>query len=91
MLFSVIKEEIQVLNKGYFQVEVRKESMSGNTVLNEKIEGKVMNSYELESGEYEIIITGKNGATGTMLIFAQNKAELDAQNKALNEALNSVK
>lgn len=73
-----------LLNKGYFQVEVRKAGTSNNIALNERIEGKVMNSYELESGEYEFIITGKNGATGTMLIFAQDKAELDAQNKALN-------
>lgn len=57
------------------------------TAYDDDADGKVMFSVDAEPGTYDVQVTGVDGATGWMTVFAQDADELAAQDASLGEAL----
>ena len=92
---GVILEEGQILvvspdlTKGSLQV--RLVDGSNNVVLNEKVSGRVLATFDIAPGEYAIGVTcNENGTTGTLLVASVNVAEFEQQNQDLDAILKST-
>ena len=75
-------------DKGSATVKLNDES--GNTVFEETVDGKVLSTYEVEPGTYEVVVTANDGTTGTMTIYAANADELAEMEASLDEALSEA-
>ena len=75
-----------VLESGKIKVVLANASTDAG-VFEQAVDGKVLSTYDVAPGEYKITVSGVNGATGTVVIAAVDKAEWDAQDAALVEAL----
>lgn len=91
---GVIIEEGQILvvspdlTKGSLQVRL----VAGvdDVVLNEKVSGRVLSTFDIAPGEYAIGVTcNENGTTGALVIAPVNATEFEQQNQDLDAALKS--
>lgn len=74
------------LTQGKMQVTLTDDS--GKVAFDQEVSGRVLDTYEVDPGTYDINMTCKEaGTTGTVLAASNNKEELAAQDKALDEAL----
>ena len=74
------------LQKGSLQVTIT--SGSGTVVLDEKVDGRILDTYEVNPGTYDVEVTCKQaGTTGALVIAATNAAEFEKQNKDLEAVL----
>ena len=74
------------MTKGNLQIRLL--NASGDLVIDEKVSGHVLSTYEVASGDYGIAaVCNEDGATGTVLVVAVDKAEFEKQNQDLEAAL----
>ena len=74
------------MSKGNLQIRLM--DGAGNIVIDEKIGGRVLSTYEIAPGDYGIgAKCDENGPTGTILVVAVDKAEFEKQNQDLEAAL----
>ena len=74
------------IKKGNLQVKLM--DASGEVVLDEKVTGSVLETFELDPGDYAIAVAcNENGATGTVLVVPVGAAEFEKQNQNLEAAL----
>ena len=74
-----------VLEKGAYQVTVR--DGADKVILDESVEGKVMQAYPLDAGDYSLLITCTKTASGTMQIMPYSIEQLEKENASLAKAL----
>ena len=79
-----------LLDKGEFQITVYPEGQKDKVLLDETISGRVFSTYDLEPGEYEIVVTAGKKATGSLSILPGNTEELNAQDEALSELIGEL-
>ena len=72
------------------EVNVVLKDATGNIGLNEVISGRVLSSYEVAPGLYDLTVTVRAKTNGTMNIIVQNKEEFEAINQALEEELGKI-
>ena len=61
-----------LLDKGEFQITVYPEGQKDKVLLDETVSGRVFSTYDLEPGEYEIVVTAGKKATGSLSILPGN-------------------
>ena len=77
------------LEEGSIQVTIL--DADTNPVVDEKISGKTFTTYELEPGDYGVGATClEDGTTGTVLVCALDKAEIEQQDADLAELLGTA-
>ena len=77
------------LTKGRVQVTLK--DKSENVAFDKEVTGRVLNTYEVAPGTYDVKIVCKEaGTTGTVLVTNKNAKENAAENKALEKTLEEV-
>ena len=71
--------------KGSFHLTITPTG-DGDPIFDEDVSGKVLFTVDAEPGSYDVTTSG-DGVTGWMTVFAQDSAELAAQNASLIEKL----
>ena len=59
----------------------------GAAIYDEDVKGSVLFNIEAAPGTYDVTTTTSSGVTGDMTVFAQSKAEFDAMDASLADAL----
>ena len=72
------------------EVNVVLKDATGNIGLNEVISGRVLSSYEVTPGIYDLTVTVRAKTSETMNIIVQNKEEFEAVNEALETELEKI-
>ena len=76
------------LSKG--EVNIVFKDHTGNIELNEAVKGKVLNSYEITPGEYDVSATMLEKTTGEITILVMDKDEFDKEQFDLQQALEAA-
>ncbi|MBR2675924.1 MAG: hypothetical protein IKE28_03310 [Solobacterium sp.] len=72
------------------EVNVVLKDATGNIGLNEVISGRVLSSYEVSPGFYDLTVTVRAKTNGTLNIIVQSKEEFEAVNEALETELEKI-
>ena len=76
-----------MLDKGYFRLRVYPEGKRDEALLDLRLDGRVLSTYPLDPGDYELVVSGGNRATGSMTVGPYSTEKFQAENDALAEAL----
>ena len=90
MAASSLDETISIWDFKKGEVNVVLKDATGNIGLNEVISGRVLSSYEVTPGIYDLTVTVRAKTNGTMNIIVQNKEEFEAVNEALETELEKI-
>ena len=78
------------IKKGNLQVKLM--NASNEAVLDEKVTGSVLSTFEIAPGDYAISVTcNEDGTTGELIVVAVDAAEFEKQNQDLDAALAAAK
>ena len=77
------------LDKGGFNLTITS-AEDGTVVYDDEASGRVMYQIGALPGTYDVSVSGNNGATGWMTVFAASESQLAATSDALGEELESL-
>lgn len=77
------------LTKGKLQVTLK--DKSGNIAFDEEVSGRILDTYEVSAGTFDITVACKEaGTTGALVVAAVNADEFEQQDRDLEKALESL-
>jgi hypothetical protein len=74
------------VSKGQFHLAITPGD-GGDPIFDEDVDGHVLFTIGSEPGSYDVEVSGREGVTGWMTVFAQSQDELAAQDESLKEEL----
>ena len=87
---TITDADVLMISPNFTQgkAEVDLSDASGNTVFAQEVEGRVLDTYEVKPGTYNVKVTIKEaGTTGELVICPNNAEEFDAMNESLEKTL----